>query len=215
MFWLLRTVAPESRAPEQTIQALDDELFGVIELGLDGLVADGPAGMRLALQVRMQILKPEYMSQTLNGIINTRRVRAAQGRNLDEQIHFVIWHYMCGRMAPTLPPCNHHLNTDPLTEVSGLTVGRLLDEGVFGDVYALHHPSEPDDVREVVKVIAKGRQGTVQAIKRLRTMAEVLRLVSSAEWQRPNLVQLRETYYSRTHLMFRMEYGGSTTLFTA
>jgi len=213
MFWVLHTVAPEMRDPYWTIQALNNELFGVLEAGLDGLIADEPSGMRLALRVRTMILKSEHMSQTLNDIINTRRARAVQGSNLEEQIHSIIWHYLCARMAPNLPPCNHSLSTGRLTEIAGFAVGRVLEEGAFGKVYALTPPGDPDDIREVLQVITKTNNSTVHAIKRLRTVADVLRHISSDQWQHPNLLKLLETYHSKMHLMFRIGYGGSVTLF--
>mmetsp|Transcript_85476 Transcript_85476/g.227053 ORF Transcript_85476/g.227053 Transcript_85476/m.227053 type:complete len:528 (-) Transcript_85476:120-1703(-) len=213
MFWITHTVSPEVRAREHFIRTLDDNLLRILEMGLDGIIPEEPAGMKLALEVRMRIQKSDYMSQTLNNIINTRRAHVVQGSNLKDQNHSIMWDYLCVRMAPSIPPCNHSLPPNQPREIGGLTVGPMIMQGAVGSVYTLGSPEAQGQVGEVVKIVEKAKQSKVQSIRRLKSSVDVMHLVTKEQWQHPNLVKLNGIYHSRTHLVFRMDYCGSDNLF--
>lgn len=222
LFLAAHTMRPERRRsrsdldPEITLRS--ETIHQMMEQGFDGVIATEPEGFDLALAVRSWMLKAAALPATLNEIINERREREQYVEYLEECTNCIMWDYLRIRLTPSIPPCDFELPPGEFLPIEGFNYGQLLGRRKNASTYMLIPKTEsategPRTPCQAVRVVKKQDITTLHALKVMKRMIDVMYLLSSDDWRHPRIVQLFEIYHSPTHLYFRMELGGTESLY--
>jgi len=90
----------------------------------------------------------------------------------------------------------------------------LLGSGSFGKVFRLACPSNATAPSgQVLKMMCKKPMTNFHGIASLKRQVRMISLLSSQACEHPNIIKFYEVYHSLSHIMFRMEDGGTDNLF--
>jgi len=215
LFLLVHTASPEL-ADADDIETSGKPIRELLQIGLDGVIEEELESFSLVVTVRALIAKTAALSKSLNNLVNQRHQRMHYSNYLKESIHSIMWDYLRTRIGPSsIPPVDYDLPSGVPAELDGYTFGAVLGKGMYGMVYRVAPPGQdPDSAHcQVMKVMDKASYKDVPDLKNLKSMADVMQLLSQPHMRHPNTIRLHQVYHSPTHLYFRMEYAGSENLF--
>lgn len=220
VFWVPHSVAPENREVELgdhvDIAIAKDALWH----GVDGILAGEPEGFRLRIAVNVEIQKSVKMSQHIEIIVRQCRAREERVELLKSHMHSIMWDFVRNRLATEIPPVDHSFPPGPPRELPShkvgdpsFRVGEILGKGSFGLVRSLIEDPDNGSPAQVVKIVSKAGVKHIRQVRNFDRMIRVMRILSTEPLWHPNIVCLCETYHTPTHILFRMESGGSESLF--
>jgi hypothetical protein len=183
--------------------------------GIDCCIVGEPAGMRLACEVRAEVMRQASYADFFNRSLEQHRQVLEDYLAIEEKIEDGVWDYLRVRLQSAIPRADYDMPPCQVGAVIGnYTVGRKLGEGGSGKVFALQEfgpPSERAHESEVMKAISKSSRTSMVGIKILSN--EIAVMLELATWRHPNVIQLREVCHSETQILLRMEDGGPVDLY--
>lgn len=207
-------LVPHSSTPE--VQVKDDDvemaaLSKALSAGFDGAIIEEPEGIQLACEVRSEGMK----QARLVDVSNPSDEEAYHAMQVKDSVSDIVWDYLRVRLRVPIPRQDDFDPCDIGSMLGSFTVGRMLGEGATGTVYMLENRARKDaPTGEVVKAIDKRSKTSFIGIQELKNEIEVMQKLTSPMWQHRNIVQLHEVYHSETHVLLRMQDGGSRNLFS-
>jgi len=218
-----------------------DEEFDILSQamcnGIDCAIIGEPEGIRLACAVRAEIMSQAGNAEFFNRVLHKNQMRVQHCWALEDAIDEGLWDYLRARLKTGIPALKYDVlgvACVPGSVIHNWRISKLLGQGGSGKVYALEDrdaPQPPASERsassaigrafellrpldaQVLKTIPKNAISSMAGLKILRNEINVMGVLSSQDWQHPNIIKLHEVYHLETHILFRMEDGGSVDLF--
>jgi len=185
-------------------------LFQAVNDGINGFVLGRPEGFALACSIRSEIMKEVLRVQKFTRSLqkNAETIKHAKQMKLNNEQD--IWGYFRFRLGCPIPIVDFDLGPcQPGLQIGEFTVGQVLGSGACGSVWRLDGEDSPFS-GQVLKAITKVR--SLHVLKTISNEILIMQELSSAKWQHPNIIKLYNVYHSDTHVMMRMEDGGSRNL---
>jgi serine/threonine protein kinase len=154
-----------------------------------------------------------HISKLVQDKFNQIRQQLKREADLAESIDMIVWDYLRIRLQTGIPSIDPTIETGQPATLDGYTVSAKLGEGSFGIVCKLTKNSGDDSIVEVLKMVDKQHMTNYRGIASWKRHMNVMRILNSQEKRHPNIIQLYEVYHSETHILLRMEYGGSMDLY--
>merc|ERR1719506_2493731 len=179
---------------------------------MDCVVNGHPTGMKLACEVRSQLMSQWRTVEAFNHKLDAQHDRLQYANELRDRAQSHIWSYARMRMKVPIPakdsnigPCWHGAVVDDFK------LGERLGEGCSGKVFALTN-LDGGEVRQVLKVIEKKPRTNMVSFKILCNEIRIMEKLSTQGLQHKNLVRLYQVYHSEDQILLRMESGGTKDL---
>jgi len=215
MLWVPHTLPPEaSNSSDAAVDASRNAFVTeLLALGLDGIIAEEPEGLDLALAVVLQIHRAQAVLSAFNLAITREQNQQRALKFYKESIDHIKWDYLREGLGSNIPPLDPGLAPGELRSVPGYTFGAHLGAGSAGSTYMLRPDGPLGTARpQAIKVLCKSRVRHEEDLKALDSVIGLMLVLSEERWRHPNLAGLHEVYHSATHILLRMDYGGPETL---
>jgi hypothetical protein len=203
-------------------QLADDDkqfeiLSGMMSSGIDCAIMGEPEGIRLACDVRAEIMTQANYAHSFETSLEVHRKNVRDAADLEDLVEDTFWVYLRARLNIAIPCADYSIGPcKPGALIGNFQVARRLGEGASGAVYALADRAcegSQASGTQVVKAVSKKELTNVASLKTLRNEIKIMLELSSEQWQHKNIIQLHEVYHSETHILLRMENGGSHDLY--
>lgn len=181
---------------------------------IDHVILGEPACLRLVMDVRSALALHIGRQLALQAHLSSIATRSECYERFKEMHKQVVWEYLRVNMEAGVPRIDNDIGkAEQGSIVGGYKLGQLLGTGAFGRVHRLEDPRTSSPTDEVLKVIPKTTITSCDGIKKLRTQIQVMRLLSTAEYEHPNVTKLLDVYHSHADVHFRLNYAGPMNLY--
>jgi len=206
IIWVPHSVAPEIRGGEGVNSRV---LEHVLDMGAHDVIFGEPKGWELAMNVRSKINKQLF----LPGKIREKCEEQIQEVELLQQsVHCIVWEYASQRLKTRIPAVDRSFPKGIPSHLNSLAAGKLLGKGTFGKVYRLMRMPGQIPSGQVMKCMDKEEVSTISGMMSVHKTIDIMTFLSK-EWPHPNIIKFYEAYHSPSHIILRMEDGGTLNLY--
>lgn len=183
----------------------------------EGMLLTQPAGLKLALAIRSKIHQCSVVIDEFIRRAEENRENVERADQLRSKISRMLWEYAAPKLISDLPPVHPMLQQGSHPNIPGYILGKSLGRGSCGQVYSVRPAgsslTDANIAWEVVKSVDKAQFADVAGLRPLKTMTQVMKRLSTAQCRHPRIITMYGVMQSPTHILFRMQYGGSQNLY--
>lgn len=202
--------AQEERPEDETVAAMSNAMDS---LPMVATVLGQPAGFKLLGEVQSQLMIKSKRSRQVDAHMNKHRSRVDYSDKLRHNIEVMVWEYFSFRLGLPIPPQDCSIACEPGALIGNFKVGAELGSGSCGKVFRLDaHGGSPRRMSrtscQVVKMIPKQDNESFRGLSDLCNEVNIMQMLDH-----PNIIKLHEVYNTETHILLRMEDGGTQNLY--
>lgn len=218
------SMSPEKKLACAVVEELTDDNADAefrarstpLDHGVDEFISMEYSGIRLVCEIRTRIEQQHRIVARAMKKVDEVRERTTYVDELRDVIHDMVWQYLRVRLHTGIPQVDYDIDPGVPSVIDGCVVGGVLGQGSFGMVHKLTRFGADGSwmcTEEALKMVDKAAVTNCSGIASLKRQVNVMQLLSSGEYEHPNIAKLYAIHHTGTHVLFRMEYGGPVDLF--
>lgn len=213
------SMAPELRPKPCDFTAKDlDAAFDAwserINAGTDDVIIEEYLGGRLAAEVQGRLMQQDSCAIKLNDKVNGRREYLEHICEVEDCVYDIVWDYLRVRLRSGVPAIDEDIGPGIPQAIDDLLVGQKLGQGSCGAVMRLVHPHDRENSSGgVLKMMDKKPLTNFHGMASLKRQIAVMSELSTEKLEHPNITKFYEVYHTDSHILFRMEDGGTLDLY--